>query len=195
MVADEIDARDARHRAFIDLEDEVDAVLIERYDLGIDAGGKAAATAIEIEQALHIGLHLGPRVDDARAQLELGIQRGLVEFVISLERDPVDDRIFDDPDYQDVAFSAQIHVGEEPRGKQRLQRAIDALIVEGIARLQHEIRAHGFRLDALSSLDAHFAHGSTALDLRQGRPAPRDQEQYHRRRGEATCRTTYRKPQ
>ena len=42
FVADDVDRADFRLRTFADLEDQVDAVLRELDDLGLDDGGKAA---------------------------------------------------------------------------------------------------------------------------------------------------------
>src|SRR5205814_10243368 len=61
LVADEADALHARHVAFVDLEDEVDAALLELDDLGLDRGVVAAAAAIDGEDTLDVGLHTRAR--------------------------------------------------------------------------------------------------------------------------------------
>ena len=43
-------------RALVDLEHEIHAVLLELDDLGLDGGGEAALAAIDVEDALHVGL-------------------------------------------------------------------------------------------------------------------------------------------
>ena len=83
-----------------------------------------------------------------------------------------------------------------PRGPvPAVPEAIDALVVEGVAGLHQEIRTHRFRLDALRSLDAHLAHDPAAIELSPDRTAQDQEQNHHCRRGEATCRTTDRKPQ
>ena len=78
LVADEIDAGDAGGRPFGDREDQIDAVLRPLDDLRIDAGGEFAVAAIEFDDALDIGLHLGAGEDAARLDLDF-LVRSLVE--------------------------------------------------------------------------------------------------------------------
>jgi hypothetical protein len=106
VVADEADAAHPGRRPFVDLEDDVDAILLERDDLGFDGGGEAAVAPVEIKDALDVALHLGARIDDARLQLHFLLQRIVAELVIALEGDAVDDRILDDPDDERVALAA-----------------------------------------------------------------------------------------
>src|SRR5262249_28798403 len=61
LVADEDDSVDARGRAFVDLEDEVDAILRELHGLRLDLRGEAAGATIDLDDALNVGLHLGAR--------------------------------------------------------------------------------------------------------------------------------------
>jgi hypothetical protein len=74
LVTDEIDAAHAGRRALVDLEDQIDAVLRQLDDLGLDRRGEPFVTPIEVEDALHIGLHPGAGVDDARAQLDFAVK-------------------------------------------------------------------------------------------------------------------------
>ena len=59
MVADEVDAFDLGGAALVDLEHEVHAILLELDDLGLDGGREAALAAVDVEDALHVGLRRG----------------------------------------------------------------------------------------------------------------------------------------
>src|SRR4029077_7879430 len=97
---------------------------------------------IEIENAFYVALHLLARVDDARAKLNFIVQGLIGKPAIAFERDPTDYRVLDDADDESAALAAQRHVAEEPGGEESLQRAIDAVGVERVARLHQEIGAH-----------------------------------------------------
>ena len=66
LVADEADGLDRGDRPFVDLEDDIDAVLRQLDDLRLDRRRESPALPVERQDALHVALHLGPRVDDAR---------------------------------------------------------------------------------------------------------------------------------
>jgi hypothetical protein len=85
--------------------------------------------------------------------------------VITLECDPVDDRIFDDVDDQRIAFSPNRHVLEQAGCEQLLQPSVDPLRIENVSRPDPEIGEYGFVLDALRSLDSDRLDG-TASDHR-----------------------------
>ena len=121
--------------------------------LGSTVAAKRPLTAVELEDAPDIVLHAGARIDDARAQLDLGVEVLVGDLRVSLEGDAVDDRVLDDPDDQRIALADQLHIGEQPGREQRLQRAVDPLGVPGVARLEQQIGAHRFRLDPLDALD------------------------------------------
>lgn len=162
-VADEDDALDPGRRPLVDLEHEIDPVLLERDDLGIDRGREAGIAPVEVEDALDVALHLRSRVDDARPKLDFLLQGLVVELVVPLERDPVDDRVLDHADDECVALAPQRHIGEETGREEGLERAVDPLGVVGIAGLDREIRADGLRLDPLRALDLHLADDLAAL--------------------------------
>ena len=104
---------DAGARALVDLEHEVDAVLVELDDLGLDPGGVAAVAAVELEDAADGVLDPGAGVDDARPELDLVGQDVVVEPLVALERDPVDDRVLDHLDHQHVALPVERDVVEQ----------------------------------------------------------------------------------
>ena len=95
LVADEIYAADAGEFAFVDLEDEIDSIFRELDDFGLDRRAEPAMPAIKVEDAFDVVLYPGAGIDDARAQLDLGVELLVVELMVSLEGDAVDDRVFD----------------------------------------------------------------------------------------------------
>src|SRR3546814_16983964 len=70
----EADAADTGERTFIDLEDQVDAVLLELDNLRLDRCGKAAGPPVDLLDALGIGLHLGAGIDLPWLQLQFAAQ-------------------------------------------------------------------------------------------------------------------------
>ncbi len=194
-VADEGDAAHTGDRPLVDLEYEVDAILLERDDLGVDGSGKAAVAAVKVEDALDVALHLGARVDDARLELNLGFERLVAELVVALEGDAVDDRVLHHPDDERVAFAAQCDVGKKTCGEEALQRTVDALGVEGVARLDQHVGAHRLGLDALRALDADLGDGATRRDLRDCRPHRQRRHPHHTRHCDADCDNSQIPPQ
>jgi len=195
VVADEGDAAHAGYRPLVDLEHEIDTVLLERDDLRIDRGGKAAVAAVDVEDAFDVALHLGARVDDARLELNLGVERLVAELVVALEGDAVDDRVLHHPDDEHVAFAAQRDVGKKPGGEQALQRAVDAIGVEWVARLDQHVGAHRLGLDALRALDADLGDGATGRDLRDRRAHRERRRPHHARHCDADCDNSQIPPQ
>ena len=125
LVADEVDAGNAGGGPFGDREDQVDAVLRPLDDLRIDAGGEFAVAAIELDDALDVGLHLGAGEDAARLDLHFLGEVLVGNLVVALEHHLIDDGIFDHPDRQRAVVEIDLHVGEQAGGEQRLQRLID----------------------------------------------------------------------
>src|SRR3546814_6966833 len=84
-VADEADAADTGERTFIDLEDQVDAVLLELDNLRLDRCGKAAGPPVDLLDALGIGLHLGAGIDLPWLQLQFAAQLRSEEHTSELQ--------------------------------------------------------------------------------------------------------------
>ena len=131
-----------------DLEHEVHAVVVELDDLRLDGGRKAPLPAIDVEDALHVGLRAGAREHRARLELHLAPQRILVDLAVALERHLVDDRVLDHGDQHARAFAVDAHVGEQAGGEQRLDRLVDLAWVVGVADVEFQVGAHRLRLDA-----------------------------------------------
>ena len=113
LVADEADALHARDVAFVDLEDEIDAALVELDDLGLDRGVVAAAAAIDRQDALDVGLHARAREDLARLGLHLVAQLVVLDLAVTLEGDAVDDRVLRHLHDQGRALHLDHDVGEK----------------------------------------------------------------------------------
>ena len=100
--------------ALVDLEDDVDAVLVEADDLRLDASHRSGRAGIEIQDALPVGLRQRRGEDGARAQLQLGPQLLVGDLVVALEGDPVDDRVLDHLHDQRVALAARLTSWNRP---------------------------------------------------------------------------------
>ena len=100
VVAEDVDRADLGEVALVDLEHDIDAVLVELDDLGLDAGGEAALAAIQLEDPVDVGADRGAGEDLARRKLDLGQDLVVLEALVALEDDAVDDRVFADRDDQ-----------------------------------------------------------------------------------------------
>ena len=145
--------------------------------LGSTDGGEAALPAVDVEDALHVGLRAGAREHRARLELHLGAQRLLVDLAVALEGHLVDDRVLDHGDEHARALAVDAHVGEQAGGEQRLDGLVDLAGIVGIADVELEIGAHRLRLDAPVARDLDVADQSPlcacAVGCRQRSPARR----------------------
>src|SRR5215472_4769891 len=178
MVANEINAAYAGKLALVDLEDEIDTVLRKLNDLWFDGCSEPSVPTIKVEDPFDIVLDSRPSVDDARPQLDLGIEILVVELLIALKGNAIDDRVLDYFDDQSIADAAQIDIGKQAGRKQRLERLVHTFIVPRVAGLDQQIGANRFRFDPLHPLNAdiadrppaHLRHGrSTSGSLRRHR--------------------------
>jgi hypothetical protein len=142
-VADEVDGLNFGGRAFVDLEHQIDAVLVQLNDLCVDRRGKSALTAIEFEYALKVALHLGAGKDHPRPQLDLGLE----DLVIDPQGDDND---------EGVAVAPQGDVREQAGGEQAFQRRVDLDRIEGLAGIDPHVGAHGGGIHPLGALDANL---------------------------------------
>ncbi len=171
-IADEIDALDLGRPALGDLEHEIDAVLLELDDFRLDRRGEAALAAIDVEDALHVGLRAGAGEHRARLELDLGGQRRRIDLAVALEGDLIDDRVLDHGNDGSVALTIDADVGEQARREQRAERAIDLAGVVVVTRRELEVRANRLGLDTTISNHANFAN-RPALRLRHAGHAQR----------------------
>ena len=106
-IADELDALDAGLGALVDLEHEIDAVVRQLDDLGLDADVEAAAAPIDLDEARDVRLHDRARKRAAFLRLDFGLELLVLDLLVALEGDAVDDRILDDRDDQPAALDAR----------------------------------------------------------------------------------------
>ena len=166
VVAEEGDAADAGRWPFVDLEDEVDAVLRQLDHFRLHRRGEVAGAAIELENADDVSLHLFPREDETRTELDLAVEVVVRELRIALELDAVDDRVLDHVDDQRIALALHAHVGEQAGGIKSLQRSIELRRVVDLAGLNLEVGADGVGIDALRAVDANLADDIAGRSLR-----------------------------
>jgi hypothetical protein len=93
LVADDVDLPDLRLGALLDLEDDIDSVLLELHDLGIDGSGEAALAAIELDDPRDVRARLGPGEDLARRQPDLRRDLVVLDPLVAFKDDAVDDRV------------------------------------------------------------------------------------------------------
>jgi hypothetical protein len=73
--------------------------------------------------------------------------------LVAFEGDAIDDRVFDHGHDQPAARLVDAHVLEQAGGVERLERLVDLVAVEPLARIEPEIGADGLRLDAAVAFD------------------------------------------
>jgi len=67
----------------VDLEDDVDAVLVQPDHLRLDGRGEAALAAIKLDDPGDVGTCLGAREDLARREMDLGLDLVFLEPLVS----------------------------------------------------------------------------------------------------------------
>ena len=149
-VAEEGDGAHAGFRALVDLEDDVDAVLVQLDQLGRDGGRDTAGQAVQLDDLADVLLHPGAGVDAARTQGHFLAQLGLGDGAVPLEHDLVDDRVLDDLDDQvPVRLNAKLDVSEQLGAGQGANRHVQNRVIDRVARLDRQIGQDGGLVDAL----------------------------------------------
>ena len=125
LVADEIDVANASDRAFIDFENQIDAVLVEFAHLRRHLRGEAAGAAIDFDDALHVGLRArGVNTERGRACTSSSrSSSSSVRMPSKMTRLMIGFSITDDDEI--AAALLDLHVGEQAGGEQRLERKVD----------------------------------------------------------------------
>ena len=139
--------------AFGDLEDQVDAVVRPVDDLGLDADVVAPVAAIDLDDALDVGLHERTRERAARLRLDFGDQLLVLDALVALELDAADHRVLDHRDDEAAALPAVAHVGKQAGREQRLDALVGFQGIEPLTGADAEIGADRVRLDAAVALD------------------------------------------
>ena len=167
-VADEIDGLDLGGAALVDLEHEIHAIAVELDDLGLDRGREAALAAVDVEDALHVGLRPGAREHGARLELDLALERILVDLLLPSKATWLMTGFSTTVMTHAAALAVDAHVGEQAGGEQRPDRLVDLARIVGVADVEFEIGANGLGLHAPVADHADFANGA-ALRLRRQR--------------------------
>ena len=125
--------------------------------LGSTRRGEAALAAIDVENALHVGLDLGARIDRARLELHLGLQRVGVDLAVALEGDLIDDGVLDDVTTTALPSRLMCTSAKRPVANSACSDCIDLAGVVGVADGELEVGANRFGLDAPIAFDADVA--------------------------------------
>ncbi len=148
MIADEHDGFYTGLRAFIDLEDNVDAAIGEIDDSVGDIGGGLAGTTIEILDALDV------RIDDRLVERPMCFRLDFageligLDLAVALEGDTVDQVVLFDADDDLTADMADLNVGEQTCRVEILDALVDG---RGIG--TREVGLDCFCVDSAVSLD------------------------------------------
>src|SRR5262249_60310569 len=114
-LAAKLDALDPGLYALVDLKNEIDAIIREFDDLGLDLHVETAAAAVDLDDARRVGLHDGARERSALLGLDFAFQLFILDLLVALKRDAVDHRIFDHGDNQASALNRRPAILEHTR--------------------------------------------------------------------------------
>ncbi len=154
VVAEDVDRPDLGKLAFVDFEHDIDAVLVELHDLGLDAGGKPTLAAVELENSLDVRTRRRTGEDLPRGKLDLRRDLVVLEALVALQDDAVDDRVFADRDDEVAGIAAgDGDVGEQLGRVQVLQRLVERDRGVGLAGGQIGVGANRLGLETLVALD------------------------------------------
>ena len=116
--------------------------------LGSTDGGKPPLAAVDVEDALHVGLRLA-RVNTERglswtSSLSVSLSTSLLPSKATWLMTGFSTTVTTHAG----ALAVDAHVGEQAGGEQRLDRLVDLAGIVGVADVELEIGAHRLRLDA-----------------------------------------------
>jgi hypothetical protein len=151
LVPDKVDALNVSDGPFVDLKNEIDAILFELNDLRFDRCRETPATSIHLENALHIVLYPRPGKDDAGSQLNFGLENLCPNLSVAFEGQSIDHRVFNDIDDQTGAFAAYRHIGKQTGREECLQRTVDVAIGNERSGRDGDVGRYRRILDALVS--------------------------------------------
>ncbi len=154
---------DASLLAFVDLENQVDAVVRPVDNFRGDLDVEAAVALINLDDALGVGLHRSARQRAALLGLDLLRQLLILDAVIAFEVDPVDDRSLDHCHNELAAGLVDLDVFEQAGGVERFERRVDRGGIETPVGARLEIGAHRIGLDTAVALDDDRAGSKTGI--------------------------------
>ncbi len=152
MIADEDDGFDAGLLAFLDLENQVDAIVRPLDDLRHYLHVKTSVAVIHLDDALHVRLHDGARERAARSRLNLLLQLVVFDLVAAFEGQAVDDGSLDHGHDQPAAGLGDADVLEQTGGVERLEGSVDLGGIETFAWHELEVGADRIGFDAAVAL-------------------------------------------
>ena len=147
FVADEADFLDRELVAFLDLEDEIDAIARGIDRLRLDPHVEIAALAVKRDDVLDIVVDDGARQRPAVFRLQRLLEVFVLDLLVALEDEPRNGRIFDDRHQDAIAGLRNFHVLEKPGGIQALQRRIERAGIEPAGGAGVKMRADHRRID------------------------------------------------
>ena len=154
VVADEADLLDAGLFAFVDLEHEVDAVVRQFDDLRLDADVETAVAAVDFDDALHVGLHQsGATACRAAFDCTSLTSWSSLIFLLPSKATRLITGFSTTVTIRRAAGLVDAHVLEQAGGVERLQRLVDLVGVEPLARAGAEIGADGVGFDPAVAFD------------------------------------------
>src|SRR5689334_4338157 len=153
LVANEHDLLDSGSRALLDLEYEIDALVRQLDDLGFNVHVEAAAATIDIGHTDSVALHHGPRQRSRGFRLQLASQLVVLDVLVSLERHPVDHRVFHDSHDQTVTHATDADILKQAGGKQLLQSSVCGHVVKPPAGLHTKVGADRLGFDPAVAFD------------------------------------------
>ena len=153
LVADEVDFGDFGQRPLVNFINQVDAVLITFDHLRLHRRGITPHPFVDVENALHILLHLGRRINGTGTELHFAFEHFVVHFVITVEKTLVDDRVFIHFDSQDITFDVKRNVGKKTGGVKFLKCAVQLFGTDVVTGIYIDIRENGFPFNPLQSVN------------------------------------------
>jgi hypothetical protein len=157
-IANKIDLANAGRWTFIDLKDQIHAVLWQDFDLWRDGRSKLARAAIDFLHPADIGLHATLSEPRTGFDLDFFFKLILGNRTIAFKKHLVDRGVLSHFDDQSLAALLKLDIGKETCGKQCLERDIDAFSVEWLTWLDRDIGQHSGRLDTLIALNTHCSN-------------------------------------
>ena len=147
FVADEADFLDRELVAFLDLEDEIDAIARGIDRLRLDPHVEIAALAVKRDDVLDIVVDDGARQRPAVFRLQRLLEVFVLDLLVALEDEPRNGRIFDDRHQDAIAGLRNFHVLEKAGGIQALQRRIERAGIEPAGGAGVKMRADHRRIN------------------------------------------------
>ena len=159
FVADKLDRPDISLVPFLDFEHQIDAAVRQLDDLGVDVDVETAGAAVDLDDALHVGLHCRTLQRAALLGLDFKLELLVLDAAVALEGNAVDDRILNQDDANAAARGVDAHVLEEPCTDKRFVGVIDLQGTKPAVRPRLEVGAYRAGLDPPVALDHDIRPG------------------------------------